>query len=108
MSGLPIMAWLRKRCGVFTSEERIVNKDKKEKTLKKWREEVTNKRLKIRDSKVNESPYTTYFFRYCLYCDNFRPNCCFIGTGNLFWKDVDSCSKLRLNNELLEQFKLSE
>lgn len=102
------MSWWKK---LSDTNERLYNtqlnmynfkKTKKEKTLEEWRNETKNIYLKICGSEVNESPYITYFFKYCQYCDEFLPESCFNRQSIINVKAMLLCSKLRLNIKLLQ------
>ena len=97
------MTWnLRKLFGILTYDERIEKEEANKKALEEWRSEAENIYLKIRGSKVNESPYTTYFFKYCQHCHNFRPDDCFSNNGYIYTERVLRCSELRLTIKLLQ------
>lgn len=101
------MTWWKKLFGIpEVNDELYKSKEsKQEKTLEQWRSEIENRYLKIHDSKVNESPYITYFFNHCQYCNEFCPASCFDKKGNLHVKAFLICSKLRLNMKKLNERK---
>ena len=99
----PLTTIRRKIFDVSTPSELDMDEHKQEETLEEWRKKVENERLKIRGSKLNESPYTTYFFKYCQYCHNFSPtSSCFTKEGNNYIENLSRCSKLRVNIKKLD------
>ena len=101
------MTWLRKILGLpEPGDELNKSKEPEQETLEEWRLDVENKRLKIRGSKLNESPYTEYFFKYCQYCHNFSPeSACFEKDGTSYIENLLHCSKLRVNMKKLDERK---
>jgi hypothetical protein len=97
------MTWnLRKLCGILTYDERIDKEEADKKTLEKWRNEIEDRCLNLRGSKISESPYITYFFKHCKYCCEFVPDGCFDNDGHVYINCILKCSKLRLNMKLLQ------
>ena len=97
------MMWLKKLLGLQTYDELHEDKTKQEKTIEEWRSETENMYLKIRGSKENESPYTTYFFEHCQHCNGFLPDDCFSKHGKVYADRMLICSKLKLNIKLLQE-----
>jgi len=110
MYELPIMIWFRKKLGFLKSDEITADKAetmlKKEIELQDWKDEVSGMYLKNRGSRLNESPFTTYFLEYCQFCTNFMPSKCFTQSGNIYTEDIDRCTKLRLRIKLLKEAEL--
>ena len=97
------MTWnLRKALGILAYDEHVAKEEADKKTLEEWRSETENKYLKIRDNDTNASPYITYFFRYCRYCDEFLPENCFNEQSIINAKAMLLCSEVRLNMKLLQ------
>lgn len=99
------MKWYRKLLRLPEKSDNLYKskEPEPEETLGQWRERIESDILKIRGSKIIEDPYITYFFNYCVYCNQFSPDGCFNVTGMLYAEDVLYCSKLRLNNKLLQK-----
>ena len=93
---------LRKLFGLSTYDDHIEKENADKISLEKWRSETENIYLKIRGSKTNESPYVTYFFEHCQYCNEFKPYICFTKQGKVHIDRMLACSKLRLNIKLLQ------
>ena len=93
---------LRKALGILTYDERAAKEEASKKALEEWRNETKNIYSKICGNEANASPYITYFFKYCQYCDEFLPENCFNKQSLINAKAVLLCSKVRLNIKLLQ------
>ena len=97
-----IIKKLREFLGLSTYDDHIEKENADKISLEKWRSEIGDRCLILRGSKINESPYITYFFKHCQYCCEFVPNGCFDNDGHVYIDSILKCSKVRLNMKLLQ------
>lgn len=99
------MTWYRKLLGLpEKSDELYKSKESEpEETLEQWRERVKDMFLKKHGSKITEDPCITYILNYCVHCNGFSPKECYNRNGSINTDVILTCSKLRLNNKLLQK-----